>query len=250
MIRLGPAGIGNGFDRLPQIKEIGLNAAEVAFVYNIYMNNETAKKIGELAKKLGITLSIHASYYINLNSEDKAKIHASMKRILGACERGYYLGAKYIVFHAAFYGKNKESCYKIVKEVILELQKIIKENKWDVVLCPETTGKISQFGSLDELIKLHKETSCGICIDFAHLLARDGKVDYNEVAKKIKDIKDKTAHFSGINYGDKGEKNHILTKENEIKDLIFALKNNKIDITIINESPDPINDSIRTKKYI
>ena len=122
-VRFGPAGIGGvkqAADNLKEYKEAGFSAAEVEFTYSVYIKkNEDAKRIGAEAKKLGIMLSVHAPYYINLLSEDKKKIEASKKRILACCERGHYLGAKYIVFHAAYYGKyDKEKAYAFVKKQI------------------------------------------------------------------------------------------------------------------------------------
>lgn len=250
-ILLGVAGTsGLGYPKgLEKCKELSLDALEVEFTYGVNISNKTASEIGELAKRLNIKLSIHCPYYINLASIDDKKISASVTRILDSCERGSYLKARCIVFHPAFYGKYSEKeCYEIVKEKIIEMNEKIKEKKWDVVLCPETTGKKSQFGSLDELVKLSKETKCGICVDFAHLLARDGKVDYDEVLTKIKNI-EVTGHFSGIEYSEKGERRHILTKEKDIEKLLKALKKYKINITIINESPDPFGDCVKSKKF-
>jgi len=251
-ILLGPAGssgLGNE-EGLKKCSELGLEAMEVEFTYGVRMKNEEAKRIGELAKKLKISLSVHGPYYINLNSEEKEKISASKKRILDSCERAYYLGAKYVVFHAAYYGKkSREETYKIVKEAILDMQKKISKNKWDVILCPETTGKGKQFGDLDELIKLSKETGCGICIDFAHLKARyNGKIDYDKVCRKVKGIKIKTAHFSGIEYTEAGERRHLITKDSDIKELLSYLKKYEISIRIINESPDTFLDCMKSKK--
>lgn len=253
-ILLGPAGSsGLGNEKgLERCKELALDCMEIEFTYGVRMKNEEAKKIGDIAKKFKISLSVHAPYYINLNSAEKEKITASKKRIIDSCERGHHLGAKYIIFHAAFYQKSSaEETYAQVKKEIVDLQKTIKKNQWDMILCPETTGKISQFGSLDELIRLAKETGCGICIDFAHLEARNnGKIDIDEVCRKIKPIKDKTAHFSGIEYGEKGEKRHLITKEESIKSLLKALVKYNISIRIVNESPDPFGDALKSKNIL
>ena len=250
-ILLGVAGTsGLGYIKgLEKCKELSLDCLEVEFTYGVNMSNSSAKEIGELAKKLKIKLSIHCPYYINLASNDKKKISASIKRILDSCEKGFYLNARYIVFHPAFYGRySSKECYEIVKKSIIYINEKIK--KFNVVLCPETTGKKSQFGSLDELVKLSKETNCGICVDFAHLLARDGRIDYDEVLKKIKGVKNLTGHFSGIEYSEKGERRHVLTKEKDIEKLLKALKKHKISIAIINESPDPFGDAVKSKKIL
>lgn len=252
-VRFGPAGIGGmkqAIDNLKEHKEAGLSAAEVEFTYGVYIKkNEDAKKIGAEAKKLDIMLSVHAPYYINLLSEDKKKLEASKKRILNCCERGHYLGAKYIVFHAAYYGKySKEEAFAAVKKQIQEMQKVIKQKKWKVKLAPETTGKRSQFGDLDELIKLTRQTGCSLCVDFAHLLAREGKIDYKEIFEKLKRFGHVHSHFSGIEFTQKGERRHLITSEAKLKELLGWIKKYKINITIINESPRPFQDSLKGKK--
>lgn len=248
----GPSGTGG--DSIKGLKDIaaaGMKACELAFTHGVTMKNEKAKEVGKLAKELGLSISIHAPYFVNLASKEKEKVKASKKRILDTCERGHYIGAKFIVFHAAYYqGKDPEEIFQIVKKEILDMQKTIKKNKWGVMLAPETTGKATQFGSIDELIKLAKETGCAVCVDFAHILARDGKIDYDEIMPKVKKIKNLTCHFSGINYGPKGERNHILTEPKAIKELLGFLKKYKIDARIINESPDPFGDALKTQKII
>jgi len=252
-ILIGPAGSGlANVEGIKKVKDLGLDAIEIEFTYGVKMSNAKAKEIGEAAKKLKISLSVHGPYYVNLVSAEKPKITASKKRILDSCERGHNLGAKYIVFHAAFYGKHTpEECYDLVKKEILDMQKTIKQKKWNVILCPETTGKPSQFGTVEELAKLAKATGCGVCIDFSHIYARNqGKIDYDDVCKKIKRIRHKTAHFSGIDYGPKGERKHIPTKPAAIKELIKYLKKYKISIRVINESPQPVKDSLVAKKLV
>jgi deoxyribonuclease IV len=252
-IKIGPAGTGGssieGFER---IKQAGLDAVEVEFVYQIWMKKDQAIKIKEANKKLKLEISIHAPYYINLASKEPHKITASKKRILDSCEIGHYLGAKYVVFHPGFYQKqDKEIIYQQIKKEIIDLKKTIKKNKWNIDLAPETTGKPSQFGDLDELIRLKKETNCHICVDFAHLKARNnGIIDYDEIMKKIKPISNVHAHFSGIEFTEKGERRHQLTQTKDIKELFKYLKKYKINVTIINESPDSFGDALKMKKLV
>ncbi|MCX6750549.1 MAG: hypothetical protein NTZ83_03760, partial [Candidatus Pacearchaeota archaeon] len=80
-------------------------------------------------------------------------------------------GAKSIVFHSGFYGKDfakaktpeekkkiEEETFQNIKKRITEMMEIIKEKKWKVELCPETMGKINVFGSIEEISRLVKET--------------------------------------------------------------------------------------------
>ncbi len=249
-VRFGPSGIGGikeAINNLRYYREHGIDAAEIEFTYGVYIkNNKDAAAIGREANKLDIVLSIHAPYYINLASEDKKIIESSKKRILECCERGHYLGAKAIVFHAAYYGKySPEECYKIVKKAILEMQQVIKKNEWKVSLAPETTGKASQFGSLDELLKLVKETKCSMCVDFAHLEAREQKINYKEIFDKLKHFKHVHSHFSGIEYTSKGERRHKVTPDFKLRELLSFVKRYNLSITIINESPMPLDDSLK-----
>ena len=251
-ILIGPAGTsGLGYDAgLKKCKELGLNALEVEFTYGVRMKNEEAKKIGELAKELGICLSVHAPYYINLASFEKPKIQASIVRILQSCERAHYLGANCVVFHPGFYQKRtKEETYGIIKSHLIELNNKISENKFKIELCLETTGKSSAFGNLDELLRLNEEIKTSFCIDFAHLRARNnGNIDYGEIFGKLKQFNFIHSHFSGIEWTEKGEKRHIITKEKDIEELAQHILKNKMNITIINESPDPFGDAVKTKE--
>jgi len=251
LIKIGPGGTsGLGYkEGLKEIKELNLDALEVEFTYGVRMSDIEAKRIGEMAKKLNIKLSVHGPYYINLASLEKVKVKASKKRILDSCERAHYLNAKYVVFHAGFYQKkDKEEIYQIIKKELIELQKTIKKNKWNSKLCPETTGKSSQFGSLEELQRLKKEIDIDYCVDFAHLLAREGKIDYKEVLKKLP--QKFHAHYSGIEFSEKGERRHLDVDIKDFKKLAEELKKQKKDIVIICESPDPFGDAVRMRKSI
>lgn len=260
-ILIGPAGTGGAeIETFEKLKELGLDAVEIEFTYGVWMKKEQALKIKEVNKKLGLKLSIHASYFINLNSADKQKIGASRARILAACEIGHHLAQDNkhktnIVFHAGFYQKDsKEVTYKNVKEQILKLQEEIKEKGFNVNLCPETTGKASQFGDLDELIILMKETKCHICVDFSHLKARyNGEIDYDSIMTKLEPLSARErihAHFSGIEYTAKGERRHLPVVDKEVKELFAQLKKHNISVTIICEAPSPLADAIRMKKLL
>ena len=258
MIRLGPAGNieSDTTLSLKKIKELGLHAQEIEFVRHVYMKNQMAKDVGRVAKDLGISLSIHAPYFINLASQEKEKVEASKKRILDSCERGHYLGAKHIVFHPAYFGKrDKQETYELVKDEILDMLDVINKNSWDILLSPETTGKHSAFGSLDETIKIAKETKCNICIDPAHIYARgNGVINFSEVLDKLEVLKLKQLHFhfSAIKYSDKGEVSHLILADGGPKFEPFAkeLIKRKIDCTIICESPITYKDSLLMKKIL
>jgi deoxyribonuclease-4 len=263
-IKIGPSGLGGveeGEEIIEEYNKNGFENCEVAFTHSVYMNKEQAEKIGKIAKEKKVNLSIHAPYFVNLNSEEKPKIHASMQRILKCCEIGHHLGAKSIVFHSGYYGKDfakaktsedkkkvEEETFQNIKKRILEMIETIKEKKWEVELCPETMGKVNVFGNPEEISRLVKETGCSFCIDFAHILAREKKVDYEKI-KRLFPEKEWHCHFSGIEYTEKGERNHINLKKEQWKELFENLPKDK-EITIVCESPDRIEDCIKGLKLL
>lgn len=259
VIRFGPSGIGGKEEailNLERYSKMGLRACEVAFTYGVYLDRTHSEEIGKKAKELDISLSIHAPYYVNLNSDEKVKVEATKKRILDCCEVGHYLSAgdsnrkTAIVFHPGYYGEDKKKALEIISERIRDLMKIVEEKKWNVVLCPELMGKINVFGSIDEIAEVVNGTGCSCCIDFAHVLARyQGEDKFEEIKKAFSKLKEWHCHFSGIIYTDKGEKQHRHVEEREWKHLLNFLKNlEKKEITIICEAPNPVEDSVEGLK--
>ncbi len=255
-IFIGPAGTGGAeLENFKKLKQAGVDGVELEFTYGIWLTKEQAEKIKELNKTLGLRLSIHAPYFINLNSEDAKKVGASRSRILKSLEVAKYVGANFVVFHPGFYLKSsKEDTYNKIKEQLGKLKKEAQEKNLDFhILAPETTGKATAFGDLDETLKLSKELGCSICVDFAHLKARyNGNIDYPSIIKKLKDsgLKKIHAHFSGIEYTSKGERKHLITQEKDIKELFSYLNELNMEISIINESPQPLEDAIKMKKLL
>jgi deoxyribonuclease-4 len=150
------------------------------------------------------------------------------------------MGGGYIVFHPGFFGKkSKEESYEKIISEVGELVKEVKKKKYKVKLCPETTGKKSVFGSVEEIKMLVDETGCSFCIDFAHVLAREGNYNFDLIKKTFGKFKDWHCHFSGIEYGEKGEKRHIQTSKKEWAKLFKGLPRGK-NVSIICEAPDTI----------
>ncbi len=246
-----------------RVKELGLENMELEFVRSVYMKEDSAKKAGEARKKAGIIFTCHAPYFVNLNSLEKPKLYASMNRILQSAKMASLAGAFSVTFHAGFYMKmEKQAVYEAVKKRVKEMVKKLQDESNTIRLSPETTGKESQFGNIDELLKLSQEVEqTGICVDFAHLHARSGGKfntyrEFAEVLQKIEKIQGKEGlqdmhiHMSGINYTAKGERNHLILKESDMnyKDLMKAFKDFKIKGVVVCESPNIEEDALLMKK--
>src|SRR4030065_2847947 len=89
---------------IKRVHELGLGCMELEFVRGVKMKEETARKVSALAKELGIGLSVHAPYYINLNGEGETRMK-SRERILNSARIGNICGDKSVVVHAGFIQK-------------------------------------------------------------------------------------------------------------------------------------------------
>lgn len=254
----------NTINAISRLKELKLNAMELEFVRNINVTPVIAKQLIEQNKDQEIILTCHGSYFINLNAAEKDTIIASKKRILEGATAARMAGAWSMTFHAAYYLKDEKSIvYDRVKEQLKHLVSELEESDNKIWLRPETTGKETQFGNIKEIIQLSQEIEQVLpCVDFAHLHARtNGKYNTTEEFREILTLIEKGLgregldnmhiHMSGINYGPKGEKNHLFLEESDFnwRDLLKVWKEYKIKGAVINESPNIEDDAQLMKKY-
>ncbi|MCP2520408.1 TIM barrel protein [Candidatus Aminicenantes bacterium AC-335-B20] len=247
-----------GIDR---INELGLDSLEIEFVRGVKMSADTAFAVKKRAKEKNIRLSVHAPYFINLNSQEEGKRLASQERILRSARIGHLCGAESVIFHPGFYGRNPEEAYLKIKKSLQEIRSILKSENNPIILRPETMGKKTQFGSLTEIINLCLEIeNVQPCIDFSHLHARDGRwnsyEEFYKIIRKIerslgKDaIKNVHIHISGIDYTEKGEKVHLNLKESDFRydEWIQVLKDCSVEGIVICESPNLELDALMLKR--
>jgi len=244
------------------ISNLKLDCLEIEFVKGVKMRTDTAKKIREAARIHNIKLSAHAPYYVNLNADEEGKRLVSQERILATARIAEICGAKSVVFHCGYYGKSTpEQAYQTILKGLKEVSSILKSERTKVVLRPETMGKRSQFGSLEEILQLCREVDNILpCIDFSHLYTRNGKANsYNEfyrifrkIEKKLgkRALKNAHIHISGAEYTEKGERKHINLKESDFRydDWIQVLKDFAVEGTVICESPNLEKDALMLKK--
>ena len=247
---------------IERIQALGLDCLEIEFVKGVRMGFDTARKVREKAAALGVRLSVHAPYFINLNSEDPGKRLSSQERLLNTARVGAACGAASVVFHAAFYGKDPaEKTYATVKKELGTIQSIVRTERLGITLRVETMGKRSQFGSLDEVLTLCREVD-GLqpCLDFSHLYAREGKVnsymDFHRVLSKVarklgpRALRDVHIHIAGIHYGDKGEIKHLNLEDADFRydEWLQALRDLAVEGLVICESPNLEEDALMLKK--
>jgi deoxyribonuclease IV len=253
-------GSGGTLAGLKRAHELGIRGMELEWVQSVPKNPEHMEAIRALATELGITLTVHAPYFVNLNSPEPEKLAASKKRVIDALAMAQLCGAVSVVVHAAFYlGKPPELAFDNVRRAVDD---IMKKKKLfpDVNLALETMGKPTQFGTMDEVLRISEEFGIYPCVDPAHLHARsNGAVNsaaewhemldaYEGVLGK-KSLKTMHLHFSGIAYGPKGEKHHLTFEECDApwRDFVRVLHERGVGGQMVCESPAMEWDTIKLR---
>ncbi len=243
---------------IPYLKNLGLSAMELPFVRSVNITDKNKDDVLKAKIENDFYLSAHGSYYINLNADEEEKQIKSMERIIKGVEGLLKVGGRSLIFHPGFYLKDsKEETLATIEENLKKLPYLGVDYRL------ETTGKGTQFGSLEELVALCKSVpSCKLCIDFSHIHARyNGSLkEYDDFARILsyvgdnlgeEALEDLHVHISGINYGQKGEKNHLPFQESDFnyKACMEAFKNYNVKGCVICESPLLEQDALLIQKY-
>ena len=230
------------------ISSIGLNAYEYLMTYGAKTKPEVAEYVGKMAKKLDIKLSVHAPYYIVFTSGKEGTFENSVNEMLKTLNLAEIMGAEKIIFHPGYHNTENP-----LDKIIKGINEVKKRYKGSVKILPETMGKKSQFGSVDEILKICEETGCEPCVDFAHVHSREGGSlksvqDFRNIALKIKSrlgidvLRRLHCHFYPVEFDDKGEKRHRAYFEKEyfpqFKHFLPVIKEFNMKPTLISESRD------------
>lgn len=264
ILRFGPAGTphssrtSSSQDGIGRVAELGLEHMELEFVQSVRMGEKTAGQIREKAQGLGITLSAHAPYYINLNSKEQDKLAASRERLLQTARVGRLCGARSVAFHPAFYGGDPpEEVYQRVKgQLELVLEQLRTEGN-PIFVRPEVMGRHAQFGDLTETLRLCRELGLQPVIDWGHQHARsNGKYNtFPEFAAVLDQMSEALGsealqnvhfHVEGIEYNHTGERKHLTFAESDFnyREFLQALLHRQVKGMVVCESPNLEDDAM------
>lgn len=242
-----------------RLRELSLAGLELGWVRSVRVSENTCLKIKETAQENDVLISVHAPYFINLNA-DEEEWPKSRKRLMDAAHFGNLAGATDIIFHpGSYFGQEPRD---VLPKAISRLEGCVQELRDagnPVILRPETMGKSAMLGSLEDTIEMSNKIPGVLpCLDFAHLHARTGDGTLNsyeewvrlleQYAQSLGDsaLNDIHAHLSGIEYTEKGEKNHLLIEESDfnMRELFRALSENNCGGRILCESPNLEDDAV------
>jgi deoxyribonuclease-4 len=184
-----------------------------------------AQRLGEEARRNDVKLSMHGSYFINFSGKPEV-VEASKQRLLACATAADWMGAYVVVFHVGFYGKFEHSyAYKQCLSALKDVSAEIKRQGLKVKLGPETMGRKSQVGTIDEILAFNREVEgTQLVIDWGHLHAlHQGAFrkmeDMRAIAEKVErelgteTLRSMHCHFSAIEFGSQGEKSHHTLDE-------------------------------------
>jgi len=255
---LSTAAPGGTIAGLRRSAALGIHGMEIEWVRNVPREPAHMAEIRATAEKLGVTLTAHAPYYVNLNSPNRAIVQSSCVRIQNALAMAELAGIRSVCVHAAF---NMGKPPAVVHANVARSVDAIMQRKGKlfphVNLALETMGKPAQFGTLEEVLTISKEFDLYPCVDFAHLHAREqGKIntsaewdallDQYEDALGKGSLQNMHLHYSGILYGPHGERKHLPLQESDAhwKELLGVLKKRKVGGVLVCESPDIEGDTV------
>ncbi len=211
------------------MREEGLDALEYEAIYwggVPQIRREEAEKLGLKADENDVWLSLHGSYFINLNGE-KQIVEASKKRLVACAIGADWMKAHTVVFHPGFYGRKPPAeAYRRVVEAMNDVVATLKGlGIISVRLGAETMGKPSQVGSLEDALGFCEDVEqTQLVIDWAHLHARNrGRFrtieDFRKVVEQAESrlgseaVQNMHCHFTKIEYSEKGERRHHILDE-------------------------------------
>mgnify|MGYP001410750036 CR=1 FL=1 len=210
------------------MRGLGLDAYEYQCGKGVLIGSETARKIGEEAKKHNIRMSLHAPYFMNLANPETERREKTIGYTLQSCEAAQHMGATRVIIHSGSLMKRpREEALAIACETLKQVIAACDEAGYSkITLCPELMGGINQLGTLEEVMALCQVDERLIpCIDFGHYNARNNGIlrdaeDYNHIFDVMERELGRNrvecfhSHFSKIEYTEKsGEVRHRTFNE-------------------------------------
>jgi len=222
------------------------NIKDISGLYKEHYTN--LLKIKTIASKYNIELSIHNNALPEEPMIDNAfKIYCNIANVMDA---------KSLIIHPTFYSRMPHS--QALRLSVYKINEIVNEMRIRSKIGIETTGKVDDLGSVEDVLDMVKRTTrTEPVLNWAHIHGRDEGVlthetDFRKIIDKIRAeigqqwLADAYFIFSGISYDRSGAKQHkpIVRSDMRLEHLIKCVQSLNIKGTLIFETPNRENDIV------
>jgi len=180
-----------------KMPEKGYDLQELQFEKTVNMMESQARAI---RASVSGTINIHAPYYGTLATEKEQKVKDTIMRIIEALRIARIMRSKIIVVRAGFYAKKEPAeVYGIVRHNCERIANNLGKMKIGI----ETMGRQSQFGTIEEVMRLSRDMKEVVPVfNLANLHARgNGSLRAKADFKKIFElVEEPYCHVSGVKY--------------------------------------------------
>jgi deoxyribonuclease-4 len=169
-----------------------------------------------------------------------------------------------VAVHAAFrHADDSKTIQQRIEEACRKIYERLDADGVKIKIAPEYAGKLSQWGTLEEVMGIAHENRISWCMDFGHAHATSNgsltkKEKFDAILEKIEKfdaayLKDLHIQCCGITYTEKGEKYHTSFDSHEStlnwKAMAESFKEYKVGGICITECPGQEKDALLLKNY-
>ncbi len=235
-----------GFRAFLLPKELFDNITNISDLYKEHYTN--LLKIKTIASKYNIELSIHNSSLPEEPMLDNVfKIYCNIANVMDV---------RTFVVHPTFYSRMPKN--QASRLVVYKINEIVNELRIRSKIGVETTGRINELGSVEDVIDMVKRTTkTEPVLNWAHVHARSSGAltsenDFRRILDKVRSevgqywLSDTYFIFSGISYGPSGGIQHkpIARSDMKLEHLIKSVQALNIKGTLIFETPNREKDIV------
>jgi deoxyribonuclease IV len=255
-IRVGPGGIPsreNAETALELLAQNGYDACEIDFGDGFWMDWDYARRLGVLARDMGVALSLHAplAAFLGHAVHGGRKHHMAIGMLDHSAGIAVACDAAPVVIHPGFLlGRKREEAIDAVVAQLAELRERLTAKDRAVPFGIEVMGRVQELGSLDDVLAICRRLEwVRPVLDFAHMHATsDGGVTSTHAFASALGAADAVLapglpfhiHFSDVSFANRNEKAHLPYGHGTLRaePLAQALAQFDRPATVIAESPD------------
>ena len=259
-IRFGPARVPSRESPEAAVEilvERGYSACEIDFEGGFWMKDEWvwARRFGELARDVGIALSVHSPIAAVLGHLERDE--GKRKRAFGMLDHtagvAVACGAELVVVHPGYLlGRSREDALEAVAADLAALRERLEAKGRGVHFGVEVMGRVRELGTAEDVFWLAARLDrVRPVLDFAHLHAvTDGAFVDADAFSAVLEVADSVlepnapfhVHFSDIAFANRNETKHLPYGEGTLRaePLRDALTSFDRPATVITESPDEV----------